>query len=66
MRLFSRTGLIFAWIQRVAQAAVSVLGVAGDVTHEALVMSTDLLKYAPVVGLQEAAKMLLSIWSTLR
>ncbi|KAL0570529.1 hypothetical protein V5O48_011438, partial [Marasmius crinis-equi] len=57
------------WIttrQRVAQAAVSVLGVAVDVTHEALTLSADLLEFAPVPGLSAVARTLLLIWDSLQ
>jgi abelson tyrosine-protein kinase 1 len=50
---------------RVAEAAKSVLGAALDVTHEALVLSSELLQLAPVPGLAEAAKTLLNIWDAL-
>ncbi|KAG7443780.1 uncharacterized protein BT62DRAFT_995815 [Guyanagaster necrorhizus] len=52
--------------QRVAQAASSILGNALDVGHEALVLSQDLLEFAPVPGLQSIAGMLLQIWDTLQ
>ncbi|KAL0058574.1 hypothetical protein AAF712_014737 [Marasmius tenuissimus] len=57
------------WIatrQRVAQAARSVLGTAVDVTHEALVLSTDLLEFAPIPGLSACARTLLMIWDSLQ
>ncbi|KAF8890966.1 hypothetical protein BD779DRAFT_1515523 [Infundibulicybe gibba] len=58
-----------SWVhtrERVAQAAASVLGTAGDIAHEALLMSVELLDFAPVPGLQTAAKTLLNIWDTLQ
>ncbi|KAK7455814.1 hypothetical protein VKT23_010848 [Stygiomarasmius scandens] len=51
---------------RVAQAAASVLGTAGLVAHEALLVSVDLLELAPVPGLRSAASTLLTIWDALQ
>lgn len=48
--------------QRVAQAAASVLGTAGALTHEALFIGVDLFQFAPVPGLAGAAHTLLKIW----
>lgn len=47
------------------QAASSILGTTLDVTHEALVLSTELLELAPIPGLQDIAKTLLHIWDSL-
>ncbi len=33
--------------------------------HEALLLSTDLLEYAPIPGLQNVARTLLQIWDAL-
>ena len=52
--------------QRVAQAAVSILGTAADIAHEVLLTSVDFLDFAPVPGLQTAARTLLMIWDTLQ
>lgn len=49
-----------------AQAAKGVLGAAFNVTHEALAISADLLQLAPIPGLAEAAKTLLTIWDALQ
>ncbi len=49
-----------------AHAAANILGNAVDVAHEALILSADVLQLAPVVGLQEAAKTLLTIWDALQ
>ncbi|CCM05813.1 uncharacterized protein FIBRA_08047 [Fibroporia radiculosa] len=51
---------------RVAEAAINVLGIAGDVTHETLLVSSELLKFAPIPGLALAAKLLLEIWDSLQ
>ncbi|KZT05047.1 uncharacterized protein LAESUDRAFT_750759 [Laetiporus sulphureus 93-53] len=52
--------------QRVAAAAVNVLGTAGEATHEVLVVSVELLEFAPLPGLQAAARSLLEIWDALQ
>ena len=52
--------------QRVASAAVSVLGTAGDVAHELLGIGVDALGFVPIPGLQPAAHTLLQIWDTLQ
>ena len=44
----------------------SVLGNAGDVAHEALVISVDVLRFAPIAGLSDAARILLSIWDAVQ
>ncbi len=49
-----------------AEAAVNVLGTAGEVVHELLEVSVDVLKFAPIVGLEEAARTLLNIWDALQ
>lgn len=43
-----------------------MLGTAGDVAHEALFMSVELLQFAPVPGLSSAALTLLNIWDALQ
>ncbi|KAI0632558.1 hypothetical protein C8Q77DRAFT_1058832 [Trametes polyzona] len=52
--------------QRVAEAAANVLGVTGEVLHELLEVSVDVLRFAPIVGLEEAARTLLNIWDSLQ
>ncbi|KAF9647369.1 hypothetical protein BDM02DRAFT_2705085 [Thelephora ganbajun] len=52
--------------QRVASAAVSVLGTTADVTHELLQIGVDFLGFVPVPGLEPAARKLLQIWDTLQ
>ena len=49
-----------------AKAAANILGTASDVAHEALILSSDLLQFAPVAGLSEAARVLLNIWDALQ
>ena len=46
----------------VSKATGIALRAAGDIAHEALILGADVLQFAPVVGLSEAAKVLLSIW----
>ena len=58
--------LTWAYLQRIRQAVSSVLGNAGDVAHEALVMSIDVLRFAPIAGLSDAARILLSIWDAVQ
>ena len=53
-------------MQRVAEAAVNVLGTASQVVHELLEVGVDVLKFAPIVGLEEAARTLLNIWDALQ
>lgn len=48
--------------QRVVKAATSVLGVAADITFEALVISVEVLKLVPNSSLTGAAKTLVIIW----
>ncbi|KAF9008496.1 hypothetical protein BDZ89DRAFT_1079023 [Hymenopellis radicata] len=52
--------------KRVAQAASSILGTTLEVGHEALLLSTDLLEFAPIPGLQNVARTLLQIWDSLQ
>ncbi|KAI0753878.1 hypothetical protein C8Q74DRAFT_1307834 [Fomes fomentarius] len=52
--------------QRVSEAAANVLGVTCDVFHELLEVSVDVLRFAPIVGLEEAARTLLNIWDALQ
>ena len=42
------------------------MGTAVELTHEALLTSVDLLEFAPVPGLQTAARTLLQIWDSLQ
>jgi hypothetical protein len=42
------------------------LGIAADITHEALFIGVDLLELAPVPGLKPAAQLLLNIWDASR
>lgn len=51
---------------RVASAAVSVLGTAGDLAHELLRTGVDVLVLVPIPGLEPAARTLLQIWDTLQ
>ncbi|CDO74643.1 hypothetical protein BN946_scf184944.g2 [Trametes cinnabarina] len=51
---------------RVGEAAVNVLGITAQVVHELLELSVDALRFAPVVGLEEAARTLLNIWDALQ
>lgn len=60
----TQNSLSLILFQRVAQAARSVLGTATDVTHEVLKFSVDFLDFAPVPGLQSAARTLLMIWDS--
>ena len=53
-------------MQRVAQAAASVYGTAGDIAHEALFIGVDLLQFAPIAGLVGAGRMLLNIWDSVQ
>ncbi|KAF9523670.1 hypothetical protein CPB83DRAFT_862451 [Crepidotus variabilis] len=48
--------------EKVAQAAVSVLGTTTDIVHEVLTVGVEFLDLAPIPGLQTAAKTLLGIW----
>jgi hypothetical protein len=52
--------------QRVASAAVSVLGTATDVAHELLQIGVSFLGFVPIPGLEPAARTLLQIWDTLQ
>lgn len=52
--------------ERVAKAAASVLGTTGDVVHEALLTSVELLEFVPVMGLAAAARTLLNIWDAVQ
>ncbi|THH14319.1 hypothetical protein EW146_g5999 [Bondarzewia mesenterica] len=51
--------------QRVIEATASVLGMAAQVAHEALFAGVDLLRFAPVPGLEVAGSVLLNIWDAL-
>ncbi|KAI0820557.1 hypothetical protein BC628DRAFT_1397178 [Trametes gibbosa] len=52
--------------ERVAEAAANVLGITAQVVHELLEVSTDVLRFAPIPGLEEAARTLLNIWDALQ
>jgi hypothetical protein len=60
------THVLLSWIKKVSNAAASVLGVSGDLTHEALLLASDVLKFAPIFGLEAAAHALLSIWDAVQ
>ena len=48
-----------------SDALKSTLGYGLDVTHNALEIGADVLQFAPVPALQEAARVLLTIWQAL-
>ncbi|KII83772.1 hypothetical protein PLICRDRAFT_95753 [Plicaturopsis crispa FD-325 SS-3] len=52
--------------KRVAEAAASVLGNTLDGAHEVLLLSVEVLRFAPIAGLEEAARTLLGIWDSLQ
>ena len=39
---------------------------AGDITHEVLIRASELLKFAPIPGLEGSARVLLGIWEALQ
>lgn len=43
-----------------------MLGITAQVVHDLLEVSTDVLRFAPIPGLEEAARTLLSIWDALQ
>lgn len=43
-----------------------MLGTTGEIMHELLEVSVDVLRFAPIVGLEEAARTLLNIWDSLQ
>lgn len=47
-------------------AFTSIREYALPVAHDALEMGTELLRFAPVAGLAEAARVLLTIWDSLQ
>ncbi|KAI0701586.1 hypothetical protein C8Q76DRAFT_697968 [Earliella scabrosa] len=47
------------------RAAANVLSTVGKVVHELLNVGTDVLWFAPIPGLEEAARVLLNIWDAL-
>lgn len=53
-------------LQRVFKALDSVKEYAPPAAHDALEMGTELLRFAPVAGLAEAARVLLTIWNSLQ
>ncbi|EIM84603.1 uncharacterized protein STEHIDRAFT_100616 [Stereum hirsutum FP-91666 SS1] len=50
---------------RVVEAAASVLGTTARVAHEILFAGVDLLRFAPIPGLELAGRTLLEIWDAL-
>jgi hypothetical protein len=44
----------------------SILDTALDVTHETLEIGSEVLQFAPVAGLGEAARVLLNIWNAVQ
>ena len=48
--------------QRVVEAVTGVLGAAASVGHEVLFSGVDLLRFAPIPGLELLGRTLLSIW----
>ena len=53
-------------MQTVAAVTSSILDTALDVTREALEIGQDILEFAPVPGLAEAAHVLVSIWNAVQ
>ncbi len=49
-------------MQRAIEAISGALGTAASIGHEALFTGVDLLKFAPVPGLELAGGILLNIW----
>ncbi len=49
-----------------SQAVARILGNSGDIAHELLELTVDLLKFSPVVGLDTVAKALLDVWDALQ
>jgi abelson tyrosine-protein kinase 1 len=48
------------------EAIGGVLGTAASIVHEALFVGIDLLKFAPVPGLELAGGILLNIWDAVQ
>ncbi|KAI0730429.1 hypothetical protein C8Q76DRAFT_613667 [Earliella scabrosa] len=53
-------------LQRVSAAATRALGLVTDVVHELLDLGADVLRFAPVPGLELAAIALLKVWDALQ
>ena len=45
---------------------MNILGWTDEIAHELLEISTDLLRFAPIPGLEEPARTLLGIWDALK
>lgn len=45
---------------------MAILGTTGDVAHDVLASSIEVLDFVPIAGLAPAAKALLSIWDALQ
>ncbi|KAG5650844.1 hypothetical protein H0H81_010855 [Sphagnurus paluster] len=54
------------FMKRVARAVNPTVDLAGDAAHEVLAAGAELLTFAPVPGLDIAAKVLLGIWDALQ
>ncbi|THH10883.1 hypothetical protein EW145_g1036 [Phellinidium pouzarii] len=52
--------------ERVSYAIRSTLGYGLDAAHDLLEISADVLRFAPIPGLEEAARVLLTIWESLQ
>lgn len=52
--------------QRVSYALRSTLSYGLDATHDLLEIGADVLRFSPVPGLEEAARVLLTIWDSLQ
>ena len=66
---FSSSELGHYWTlcwKRVAQAASCALYLAGDASHSALLTGIDVMKYAPIPGLEAAGRVLLDIWDAVQ
>ncbi|GLB41362.1 putative protein tyrosine kinase [Lyophyllum shimeji] len=51
---------------RVARAVSPLVDIAGDVAYEVLLNGAELLEFAPIAGLDGAARLLLGIWDSLQ
>jgi hypothetical protein len=52
--------------QTVAEAVKSTLGYGLEATHDALEVGADVFRFVPIPGLEEAARVLLTIWDALQ
>ena len=52
--------------QKVSNAAEVVLGYTLDVLHEGLEVGAEVLEFAPIPGLAQAARVLLGIWDAVQ